>query len=621
MKEFFKNLWNYKLQILLQIFFYIVAIFAIYKKATYFHEVTELYNVEQLDILFISILGCVFILTAVIFFISFNITKWFMLGVNILVSIIILVDIIYAKYYSGPITITVMFYQFKLLGDIKDSTSALFNFNDLIVFADIPFLILMCIFIKEPKGIKWWTAKGIVALLLLILGQNLFVETFKSSNVSKFLWEKRNLARELGVLYHHYDDIKSTANKISMQKKLLTQKEIDDIEFYKYHQSENEYTNIAEGKNLLLIQLEAIQTFVINAKIKGVEVTPNLNKLIKNSIYANNLYYQTGYGNTSDAEFIANNSLYPSTTGPVYYEYPSNTYYSIANILNKQNYYTASFHGFEANFWNRVEMYSSLGFQKYYSQNDFKPEKIIGFGIGDKEFFEQSIEYLLKDSNGNSFYGFLVALSSHHPYTYFNDINLDVGEYEGTMLGNYLKGANYVDNAIGNMIEFMKEKGIYDNTVIAMYGDHAGLFNDEANNLCKYLGIEYNKFNWHGLQKVPFILSIPGLNKKVEINEPSGQIDILPTIANIMGIDIPYMYGKDLLNDDYGYVVLPNNNIITENFIFSIEEHNFYDSKTKELLKETEELVEEARYYYRRKNLSNFIIERNALKKVNRLSQ
>lgn len=590
---------------------------SLYYKSLYFHEVSEIYNiVPEENFLPTAILGCVFILIAVILIASFNFTKWVIVIADIILTLIIFGDIMYSKYYYNPLTITVVFYQFKFLGDIKDSASAIFNFNDLKIFLDIPVLIIMSIFIKELKGIKWWAFKIAISIVLFTTGQSYFKEVVSKSDLSSYAWEKKNMARDLGILYYHYDDMKSTTKKIIAAGKKLTEDELNDVETYKYKKISNEYTGIDKAKNLLVIQLEAFQQFIINATIEGQEITPNLNKYINENIYCDNLYFQANYGNTSDAEFIVNTSLYPSKTGAVYYEYPSNTYNSVAHILKAQNYYTAALHGYKADFWNRTEMYRSLGFEKYYSENDFTYERKIGFGISDEEFFKQSIDYLIKDSGNKPFYGFLVSLSSHHPYNYFNDSPLYVGEYEGTMLGNFMKAANYVDTALGKLFDYMKQKGVYDNTVIVLYGDHAALFSDESENLGNYLDIEINRINWSKLQKIPLIIHSPEINEGIKISKPAGQIDILPTVANLMDIDIPYMFGRDLLNDEYGYAILPRGNIITEDFIFIIDEHNFYNIETHKKLPESDDIVEQSREYYRKKNTSQLILERNALRSL-----
>ncbi|WDC83692.1 hypothetical protein PL321_14080 [Caloramator sp. mosi_1] len=81
-----------------------------------------------------------------------------------------------------------------------------------------------------------------------------------------------------------------------------------------------------KGKNLIVVQLEAFQGFLLNKKIDGIEITPNLNKLAKESLVFDNCFYQTAYGGTSDAEFLMNNSLLPIREGAVYYQYAGNNY-------------------------------------------------------------------------------------------------------------------------------------------------------------------------------------------------------------------------------------------------------------------------------------------------------
>lgn len=604
-------------QIILQLIFYISIIYIMCYKVMYFHTVSGIYDTEtEQNTLYWAILGSIMLVIAFSFVISFSKTKWIVILFDLFLSIIVFADIMYSKYYDNPITLSVILYQFKFLNDIKDSANALFNPKELIIFADIPILMLIALFIKEKKSKVWWRIKIAIIVLLLTFGKSYFNYAFEMGDVITYAWDRKNIARDLGVLYYHYTDVKSTARKIISTSRKLTENDIEQIEKYRYKKTKNRYTAIAQDKNLIILQLEAFQQFVINAKIEGQEITPNLNRLINDNIYFDNMYYQANYGNTSDAEFIVNNSIYPSKTGAVYYEYSTNTYKSIANSLNSQNYYTAVLHGYRADFWNRIEMYRSMDFQRYYSENDFDPQNIIGMGIGDEEFFKQSIDKLIEDSEDKNFYGFVISLSSHHPYIYFNDVELNVGKYENTMLGNFLKAAHYTDFAVGQMIEYMEQKGIYDNTVLAIYGDHAALFDDEAENLCEFLDIEYNDLNWSMIQKVPFILHIPTINSGIKIDKPCGQIDILPTVANIMGIDIPYMYGRDLFNNEYGYVVLPRGNIVTEKFIFMMNEHNFYDINTKQKLEETDVIVNEARQYYYKKNVSDIILEKNALKKL-----
>ena len=113
----------------------------------------------------------------------------------------------------------------------------------------------------------------------------------------------------------------------------------------------------AKGKNLIIVQVEALQQFVIDKTVMGQEITPNLNKLIKSSAYFNNYFYQIAAGGTSDAEFMSNNSLYPAPSGAAFFFYANNNYLSLPKALVKNGYETAALNGYYETFWNRNIMY------------------------------------------------------------------------------------------------------------------------------------------------------------------------------------------------------------------------------------------------------------------------
>lgn len=593
----------------LQFLFVVVLVLSLFFKAVYFHIQTRVYN-ESIKTVKKANFGSALILMAFVLLISFN--HIFLIGIvaDIAISILIFADIMFAKYYYNPLNVTVIFYQMRFLGDIKNSMSALFDVKDLKLFLDIPFLVVAALILKEPT--TGWEIR-FVAFIMFVVGLILVKLSDKECVKQKYSWEKEKTAGDLGVLYYHFTDICYNIKNIFSSKE-VTKQEKEKVSDCNYKPENNEYSGIYEGKNLIVIQLEAMQGFAIGAEIDGKEVTPNLNKLINKSIYANNLYYQANYGNTCDAEFIINNSLYPSVTGTAYYQYPANTYFSLAKAMRKKGYYSAVFHGYERDFWNRPQMYESMGYERYFSKDDFKSSKNIGFGINDSEFFRQSLDYLVENAKDKPFYGFFISLSSHHPYHYDYGTDFKAGKYEGTMLGDFFKGANYVDKAIGELIEYMKEKGIYDDTVMAIYGDHAALFTDEADNLCDYMGVEYNNLNWNLLQKIPFIVTSGEGIGPVRIEKTAGQIDILPTIANLMGADLSYCMGKDLLSNEEGYAILPRGNLITDKFAFISEEHKFYDLKTRKDIILSEEELAKIEKFYKKRETNRVILEKDALK-------
>ncbi|WDU84411.1 LTA synthase family protein [Caloramator sp. Dgby_cultured_2] len=142
----------------------------------------------------------------------------------------------------------------------------------------------------------------------------------------------------------------------------------------------------------MVVQLEAFQGFVLERKINGQELTPNLNKLAKDSLVFENYYYQTAWGGTSDAEFLSNVSLLPARDGSVYYQYAGNKYDALPKELKGIGYFTAVMHANRPGFWNRTNMYRALGFDKYESEKDFNIDEIQGMGLSDKSFLNRQLK-------------------------------------------------------------------------------------------------------------------------------------------------------------------------------------------------------------------------------------
>ncbi|MFP3338857.1 LTA synthase family protein, partial [Micrococcus sp. SIMBA_131] len=123
---------------------------------------------------------------------------------------------------------------------------------------------------------------------------------------------------------------------------------------------------MGENKNLVIVQGESLNDFVIGLKVNGEEITPNLNELIQKSHYFTNIYTQIGKGNTSDAEFIVNNSLFPAEKESGYSAYENAAFQSLPILLNEEAYRTSVAHGNDPDFWNRKAAYPAQGFDEFY---------------------------------------------------------------------------------------------------------------------------------------------------------------------------------------------------------------------------------------------------------------
>jgi len=342
---------------------------------------------------------------------------------------------------------------------------------------------------------------------------------------------------------------------------------------------------IAKGRNLIVIQMESMQNFVVDKEYNGYEITPNLNELIKGeSIYFDNYFEQRGSGNTSDAEFATNNSLYGTITSYTYDLYADNYFKGLPWLLKEQGYSTAAFHGYEKDFWSRDKAYPGQGFDRFYSELDFDPKEITGMGIDDADFFDQSIDYLMNMKQ--PFYGFMVTLSNHYPFAMpdkYLDIPLKKAD-QGTIFGNYINSAHHADQAIGQLIEKLKDEGLYDNSIIAIYGDHFGLTPNEPEiyeSVSRFLGQDYD---FDTMMNVPLIIHVPGSDINQRVGISGGQMDFLPTIAYLLGLEkLDTLYfGHNLLTADSGFVAeqayMTKGSFIQDDVIFEMSKDGVFEN-------------------------------------------
>ncbi|HWQ78326.1 MAG TPA: LTA synthase family protein [Anaerovoracaceae bacterium] len=323
---------------------------------------------------------------------------------------------------------------------------------------------------------------------------------------------------------------------------------------------------VAKGKNLIVIQIESLQNLVINKTYNGQELTPNLNEIIKgNTVYFDRYYQQIGSGNTSDAEFATNNSIYGSISSYTYKLFADNYFRGLPVLLKEQGYETAVFHAHEdRTFWNREEAYKSLGFDTFYGGiggtdiGQFDMTEWMGWGLTDSEFFKQAITYLKELTR--PFYSFIITLSNHHPYLMLDKYRFIklLPEDEGTIFGNYLNSAAYTDWALGQLMQELKDAGIYDDSIIAFYGDHQGLPKTDEEifeSVSRFLGKDYD---FDTMMNIPLIITVPGAEQDIHqtVSTVGGQLDFMPTVAYLMGFDsLDTVYlGHNLLTVDSGFV-------------------------------------------------------------------
>ncbi|HLR52326.1 MAG TPA: LTA synthase family protein, partial [Candidatus Avamphibacillus sp.] len=356
---------------------------------------------------------------------------------------------------------------------------------------------------------------------------------------------------------------------------------------------------VAEGKNIIKIHLESFQSFLIDYELHGEEVTPFLNSLVheqeENYTYFENFFHQTEQGKTADAELILDNSIYGTPQGAAFVTRSSNTYQSLPAIMNQEQGYTSAvFHGDDKSFWNRNEIYKQFGIDHYFDAGfyDMSPDQVINYGLKDKPFFDESMP-ILEDLE-QPFYAHLMTLTHHHPYLIDDeDASLEPAETGDGSVDRYFQTARYLDEALEDFFDDLKEAGLYEDSVIMIYGDHYGISTNHNRAMKELLGEEITPFKNAQLQRVPFLIKIPGVEGKGIVEEYTGQMDVMPTVLHLLGIHAQdyILFGTDMFSEDHKeFVPFRNGDFITPEY--SVIQDVYYDTDTGEELEPTEEMKE-----------------------------
>ncbi|GGH37118.1 hypothetical protein GCM10008013_44380 [Paenibacillus segetis] len=498
-------------------------------------------------------------------------------GFNLIISFILFAATLYFAYFGTVPTYRVLS-GLNQVPEVGASVSALIKPQQFLFFVDLLILFIWKIVRRSQRSTsnygysfgfgsqkrrdrRWLWKAGISALMVVsILISGLYIASGKDIDNELVRAEK------VGFLNYQVDALlrnQEEERKIAEGNLQETITKIEQLQStYPYRDNANtdgqpQYFGAAKGKNLIVVQMESFQNFPIHLTVDGQEVTPVLNGLAKEGIYFPYLYQQIGQGNTSDAEFMSNTSIYPTGTIAMSTGFGSRELPSLPRLLQNHGYEANTFHINDVTFWDRNKLYPALHFDKYYDKPYYENDHFNDFGASDEEMYRVGVEKLqkLKDSN-QLFYAQFVTTSSHSPFIVPKDrqhMTLPA-DLEGTSLGNYLLAANYTDYAIGTLVQRLKDTGMWDNTMLVFYGDHFGVNSNEtsAAEITSKLGVPYDdkvsRFN------IPFIVHIPGQNMGVVSERSGGQVDMLPTIANLLGVSLKdeqfTALGQDLLNID-----------------------------------------------------------------------
>ncbi len=619
----------------------------------------------KLDNLFsiVPILSSVALVTLVLSFVylfkkEFS-KKLYLISITVFLTLLCIINSSYYNYFSSYTSISQLVTT-KYLGEVKDSLITVVKLRDFIYLV-LPTILIAYILKTKYKFSNNKNFKSFLKVNnLTVICTVLFALNLKPVDYSRLVkqWNRIYLVEKFGLYVYHVNDVFQ-----SVEPKLIAIFGYDKAKrnFNDYYAKRpdvqsytNEYTNIFKGKNVISIHGESIQKFVINLKINGKEVTPNLNRLVKEGMYFSNYYSQVSVGTSSDSEFTINTSLMPAKVGVAFVSYFDREYVTIPKLFKSLGYYNMSFHANKGDFWNRNSMYKSLGYDKFYDQKAFKIDETIGLGLSDKSFFRQLTPILKKENDKHqNFYATLIMLTNHTPFPDISSYSkdpLDLKMYvtengetkaypylEGTVLGRYLQSVHYADEALGELMEHLETNGLLDNSVIMFYGDHdARLSSSEYKRFYNYdykndktldeSDPNYKKYGYyeHELNRsVPFFFWSKNDNQKINktITNVMGAYDILPTLGNMFGFYNKYALGSDIFNtNNDNTVIFPNGNYVTNKIYYNSQADEAYDIEKKEViakeLEPKEYITKRTKETDQKLNVSNDILVYNLLKKV-----
>lgn len=528
-----------------------------------------------------------------------NVYYYILLLIDALETVLLYANVIYHREFTDFMTVSTITGYSKVSQGLTGSSLALASWSDVFYWIDIIVILGLFIFHRiqhDERPIKKRTAFAYSSVAIAGFGLNLALAESNRPQLLTRTFDRTYIVKYLGLdAFTIYDGIKD--EQTNHQRASAKKSELDTVRDYTsshYAAPNTKMYGIAKGKNVIVIHLESFQQFLIDKKVNGQEVTPFLNKLYhSNSTYAfKNFFHQVGQGKTSDAENMLETSTYGLSTGSLFSQLGSdNTFQAAPAILNQRaNYSSAVFHGNVASFWNRNNTYKNMGYQYFFDASYFDTtgDKSTGYGLKDKLLFKDSVQYL--ERLQQPFYVKYITVTNHFPFTLDSeDTDFKTTDTSDSAINGYFQTAHYLDQSIQEFYSYLQKAGLLKNSMIVLYGDHYGLSNSENSTLAPLLGkssSDWTSYDTAQLQRVPFMINMPGTTGGKIESTYGGEIDVLPTILHLLGVSSKryVQFGTDLFSTQHDTTVaFRNRDFVTPKY--TVLNGTIYDSKTGEQIK------------------------------------
>ena len=473
--------------------------------------------------------------------------RWAQIVVMALLDVLLVANLMYFRTYYSAIPAS-SYLEAGNLADFKASVTDSLRWADIVLPLITIATAVMAFRYKTTKRqpltavLKWWAAP-LAGFALLLTGVNLckggFHKSLRSVRQSAYLCSAdAPIFSVFGCIWY---DITDAAEPITPEK----QAEIERwLASQPKHQPANSVTE--KRSNLLIVFAESLESWVLEKKVDGKEITPCLNRLLKekSTLYAPNVLTQVKGGRSIDARLMICSGLLPLMSGTYSSLYYDNTFYTIQKAMRGLKHSRSYLLTIDkVSTWNQGAVARSFGTDTIISYHDFKMTEAFGTHkrIGDASFFQQCREKIERGEvwkPGESVYMQFVTYSGHAPFKlpdHLRTITFPASIPEKA--ADYMTTAHYTDKAIGDFVAYLKTLPQYKETIVVIVGDHEGLasYRQElvGNPACR--GLVSDK------QLTPFIV----LNSPVGMRYDKfmGQIDIYPTLLNLMQLDAYRWHG------------------------------------------------------------------------------
>ncbi len=552
--------------------------------------------------------------------------KFALVYLNIVYAIITLIlyaDFLYYHYSTNFLSL----YQIENLKYAKEIGSGVLTIihikNIVLLWVDNLLLLIFSIFLyRNSKPTVYPNKKLKFICIIIIVCINISIVKKQINNIyTEKMYNKSLIVQNASIYYYHYEDAKDYIIN------LLGKDEVDEEKLKNiYEEKQKEkvektpYTGIAKESNVIILQLESLNEYIIGKKVNGKEIMPNLNQFLKENISATDMYNQ-GLGTTADSEFEMENSMYPLENGYVFQKYYNNTWFDIYTTLRDNGYYTSFMHPNTSTFWNREEVYKKgYHIDEYHDINQFPNIEYAGEFYSDEGFLREAVKKM--NLYQGKFCTTLVSVTTHIPFYLTGISNLeekltiteeDLIGYEDETFRNYLLSCNFVDYAFGKFMEDLKETGLMEKSILVVYGDH-GAGNGNLHDLKKlYESNEMVYTEFENATKevhIPFGIKIPQIEKPEVIQRTLSKIDIKPTILDLLGVEDKFSLGKSIFSNKDESFIKGLGYITSQNYYLH---GKYYDKETLEEIEETEELQKTLQRMEDEIYLSDAIIKHNLL--------